>query len=89
MLVTLNHYLECYGANSENTFPELSVFLDKVFNSKYVVLFMGYGLEEYEILEYMLSKNTNPEYKKNIICYIQLIKKIIKWLSYLINTIIT
>ncbi|BCC68194.1 hypothetical protein BCJMU39_p1220 (plasmid) [Bacillus cereus] len=64
MLVTLNHYLECYGANSENTFPELSVFLDKVFNSKYVVLFMGYGLEEYEILEYMLSKNTNPEYKK-------------------------
>lgn len=70
MVVNLNHYLECYGTNSKNIYPELSVFLDKVFNSKYVVLFMGYGLEEFEILEYMLSKNNNPKnIKKHYMLY--------------------
>ena len=87
MVVNLKHYLECYGTNSKNIYPELSVFLSKVFNSKYVVLFMGYGLEEFEILEYMLSKNNNPEHRKNIICCIQLIKKTIKWLISLTNII--
>ncbi|WP_257208806.1 SIR2 family protein [Bacillus toyonensis] len=62
MLVTLKDYLDCYGTISKQSYPELSIFLDKVFNSKYVVLFMGYGLEEYEILEYMLSKTKNPEH---------------------------
>ena len=66
MVVNLKHYLECYGTNSKNIYPELSVFLSKVFNSKYVVLFMGYGLEEFEILEYMLSKNNNPEHRKTL-----------------------
>ncbi|MBC2682698.1 hypothetical protein HAU06_00535 [Bacillus toyonensis] len=64
MLVTLNDYLDCYGTISKKSYPEISIFLDKVFNSKYVVLFMGYGLEEYEILEYMLSKSKNPKHTK-------------------------
>lgn len=59
MIITLDDYLNYYGTISKNKKTELSIFLDKVFNSKYVVLFMGYGLDEYEILEYMLSKSKN------------------------------
>lgn len=61
MIVTLNDYMLHYGNLSKDNHPELSVFLDSIFNTKYVVLFVGYGLEEYEILEYMLSKVTKPE----------------------------
>ncbi|MBF7150313.1 SIR2 family protein [Bacillus toyonensis] len=62
MLVTLQDYLERYGTISKDTHPEVSVFLDQIFNSNYVVLFMGYGLEENEILEYMLSKTKTPSH---------------------------
>ncbi|PEE08304.1 SIR2 family protein [Bacillus cereus] len=62
MLVTVQDYLERYGTISKQSHPEVSVFLDQVFNSSYVVLFMGYGLEEFEILEYMLSKTNNPRH---------------------------
>lgn len=61
MIVTLNDYMLHYGSLSKDNHPELSIFLDRIFNTKYVVLFIGYGLEEYEILEYMLSKVKNPE----------------------------
>lgn len=61
MIVTLNDYMLHYGSLSKDYHPELSIFLDRIFNTKYVVLFIGYGLEEYEILEYMLSKVKNPE----------------------------
>ncbi|MGE6313692.1 SIR2 family protein [Bacillus cereus] len=60
MLVTVQDYLKRYGTNSKQSHPEVSVFLEQVFNSNYVVLFLGYGLEEFEILEYMLSKTNNP-----------------------------
>ncbi len=60
MVVTLNDYMLHYGNLSKDNHPELSIFLDRIFNTKYVVLFIGYGLEEYEILEYMLSKVKNP-----------------------------
>lgn len=62
MLVAVQDYLERYGTFSKQNQPEVSVFLDQVFNSSYVVLFMGYGLEEFEILEYMLSKTKNPSH---------------------------
>ncbi|WP_235713404.1 SIR2 family protein [Bacillus mycoides] len=62
MIVTLNDYLKYYGSDSKE--KQLSDFLRTVFNTKYVVLFMGYGLEEYEILEYMLSKNISPQNTK-------------------------
>ncbi len=60
MIVTLSDYMLHYGNLYKDNHPELSIFLDRIFNTKYVVLFMGYGLEEYEILEYMLSKVKNP-----------------------------
>lgn len=65
MIVTLNDYILHYGNLSKDNYPELSIFLDRVFNTKYVVLFVGYGLEEYEILEYMLSKVKNPQNSKS------------------------
>src|SRR5690606_222666 len=74
MIVTLNDYMLHYGSLSKDNHPELSIFLDRIFNTKYVVLFIGYGLEEYEILEYMLSKVKNPEktrkhYRKHYMLY--------------------
>ncbi|MRS11331.1 SIR2 family protein, partial [Bacillus anthracis] len=39
MLVTVQDYLERYGTISKQSHPEVSVFLDQVFNSNYVVLF--------------------------------------------------
>lgn len=78
MLVTVQDYLERYGTISKQSHPEVSVFLDQVFNSNYVVLFMGYGLEEFEILEYMLSKTKTPAILFHIICYSQKMKKIHK-----------
>ena len=59
MLVTLVDYLNAYGNNRE--YQNLGPFLDRLFNKDYVVLFIGYGLEEFEILEYMLSKSNEPE----------------------------
>jgi len=69
MLVTINDYLNCYGNISINVNPVLSTFLNKVFNSKYLVLFMGYGLDEYEILEYILNKGNNPHLGKHYMLY--------------------
>lgn len=69
MLVTINDYLDFYGNISTKVKPFLSTFLNSVFNSKYLVLFMGYGLEEYEILEYILSKGNNPKVGKHYMLY--------------------
>ena len=70
MIITLSDYMQHYGSLSKDSHPELSIFLDRIFNTKYVVLFMGYGLEEYEILEYMLSKVKNPKNtKKHYLLY--------------------
>lgn len=52
-IMTIVDYIEHYKPNSKP-----AVFLKEIFE-KYTVLFIGYGLEEYEILEFMLSK-TNP-----------------------------
>lgn len=61
MIATVNDYLNYYGNLNNENHRELSIFLNKVFNTKYVVLFIGYGLDEYEILEYMLSKSVSPK----------------------------
>ena len=52
LIVTTFDYLKHYEFTQDNPIP---VLLDKVFN-EYTVLFVGYGLEEYEILEYLISK---------------------------------
>jgi len=50
MIITLVDYMNQYRENSL-----ISVFLEELF-TKYIVLFIGYGLEEYEILDFMISK---------------------------------
>jgi hypothetical protein len=49
-IVTIVDYMRHYEAGAEP-----SVFLEAVFNS-YTVLFVGYGLEEYEVLEFVINK---------------------------------
>lgn len=50
-IVTIVDYMEHYKRDSK---PD--IFLRELFNA-YTVLFVGYGLEEYEILEFMISKS--------------------------------
>ncbi|SDH94300.1 SIR2 family protein [Proteiniclasticum ruminis] len=56
MLVTIPDYLNFYGVKGTQDNPGIADFLDTLFNSAYTVVFLGYGLEEFEILEYMLQK---------------------------------
>ena len=50
-IVTIIDYMKHYEHDSKPT-----VLLEEVFKA-YAVLFVGYGLEEYEILEFMISKS--------------------------------
>ena len=50
-IVTIVDYMKHYEHDSKP-----AVLLEEIFNS-YTVLFVGYGLEEYEILEFMISKS--------------------------------
>lgn len=51
LIITTSDYLKHYTVGSKVT-----VILEEIFKS-YTVLFAGYGLEEYEILEYLMSKS--------------------------------
>lgn len=51
LVLTITDYFKAYN-DGESMLPN---FLDTIFNEK-TVLFIGYGLEEYEILEYMLNR---------------------------------
>ena len=51
MVVSTRQYLEHY----RDSFVQ--AFLQKLFEGDYTVLFIGYGLEEEEIIEYVASKN--------------------------------
>lgn len=66
MLVTVPDYLNFYGAKGAQDNPGIADFLEALFNSAYTVVFLGYGLEEFEILEYMLQKvvdgSINPKH---------------------------
>lgn len=53
-VITIVDYINHY---EHGTKP--SVFLEEIFKS-YTVLFIGYGLEEYEILEFLISKSRTP-----------------------------
>ena len=60
MIVTTKDYLEHYVSD------EVPKFLTHLFSTK-VVLFLGYGLEETEILEYVLkSSNQKQERQKRL-----------------------
>ena len=66
MILTTPQYLERYASHSirqggnENPFLTFLEFLFKLKN----VLFIGYGLEEFEILEYVLQKGIKPNNNK-------------------------
>lgn len=65
MIVSLSDYMNHYYGEK----PRVPDFLKELFTN-YTVLFIGYGLEEYEILEFMISKI--PRTKKSISHYILL-----------------
>lgn len=50
LVITISDYLEHYKSE------EVITFLEELFQ-KYTVLFVGYGLEEYEILEFLVHKS--------------------------------
>lgn len=50
LIITTSDYLKHYIAGSK-----AAIILEEIFKS-HTVLFVGYGLEEYEILEYLVSK---------------------------------
>lgn len=51
VIMTIVDYMKHYERDSKP-----AVLLEEIFNA-YTVLFVGYGLEEYEILEFMISKS--------------------------------
>jgi hypothetical protein len=52
VVMTIGDYMKHYEHNSEP-----AIFLKEIF-AKYIVLFIGYGLEEYEIIEFLISKSS-------------------------------
>ncbi len=55
LIFTVSDYMKRYSD------PEFQEFLQKIFD-KYTVLFLGYGLSEFEILDFILRKNLrNPK----------------------------
>jgi hypothetical protein len=61
MIVTLPHYLNHYRV------AEIQNFLGGVFDGSKTVLFIGYGLEEYEILDYIVLKRSTPSFGTNFL----------------------
>lgn len=63
MIMTTSQYLNHYANDHHSTKPEdeniLLTFLEHLFKHK-TVLFLGYGLEELEILEYIIQKAQRP-----------------------------
>jgi len=55
MVVTIVDYIKNYEKDS---IP--AVLLEEIF-SNYTVLFVGYGVEEYELLEFIVNKSATPE----------------------------
>jgi hypothetical protein len=55
MVMTLNEYLQSYRRNT----PQADL-LDEIFQNR-TVLFVGYGLEEFEVLEFMVGKSSKED----------------------------
>ena len=60
MVISNEDYIKRYGYNissysNDKNHKIYSDFLKDVFNSEYTILFIGYGLEEIEILQYMFE----------------------------------
>lgn len=57
-VLTIDEYFQAYSRIKTKNTTDLPDFLAKLFSEK-VVLFIGYGLEEYEILEFMAQSIAN------------------------------
>lgn len=69
MVQTLKDYVSLYHVSAgEKDNPDenaITYFLEQLFHANYTILFIGYGLNEMEILEYILEKSTKEEnYRK-------------------------
>ncbi|TGP49180.1 hypothetical protein EN873_30345 [bacterium M00.F.Ca.ET.230.01.1.1] len=67
MVITTSDYIARYKNDRVGDDPELEnrtlTFLEHLFSTK-TVLFVGYGLEELEILEYVIQKARAPAYRQ-------------------------
>lgn len=70
LVLTISDYFNAYSRDTKGKKKHtyLPDFLTDVFK-KYVVLFIGYGLEEFEILEYIVNNNENVKDKRHYILY--------------------
>ncbi len=70
LVLTISDYFKAYsrelkGKKKQTYLPD---FLTEVFKKK-VVLFVGYGLEEFELLEFIVNNNENVDDKRHYILY--------------------
>lgn len=70
MVISNEDYINRYGynvlSNIEGSPQNIySNFLKDIFNGQYTILFIGYGLEEIEILQYMFENNFKEDVKMN------------------------
>lgn len=59
LVLTIREYFSAYSRNTASGTTDLPEFLNKLFKNK-VVLFVGYGLEEYEVLEFIVNNIEDP-----------------------------
>lgn len=70
LVLTISDYFKAYSRNLKGKKKQtyLPDFLAEVFKKK-VVLFVGYGLEEFELLEFIVNNNENVGEKRHYILY--------------------
>lgn len=56
LVITTEDYLEQYHESNNDRQRDINSFLENLFDGTYTILFVGYGLEELELLEYILAK---------------------------------
>lgn len=70
LVLTIKDYFKAYSRDQKGKKKQtyLPDFLTDLFKEK-VVLFMGYGLEEFEVLEFIVNNNENVTEKRHYILY--------------------
>lgn len=74
LLISYEDYIERYSNDPHSGIynnPKYMNFINSVINGDYVVLFVGYGLEEFEILQFLFEKRKEPVNKRYLLlgCY--------------------
>lgn len=55
LIFTVRKYIERYQE------PQFIKFMERLFSGKYVILFIGYGMSEFELLDYIIGKFISDE----------------------------